>query len=67
MILLDMEDDNIMDINNKLFDITYDFNLNNNVEVMPIAKSVSHFRKLLVNYPFYANINREGIVLYDAA
>lgn len=67
MILLNMEENDLIDYNNRLFDTTYDFNLNNDVEIMPMAKSLSHFRRWLVNYPFYANINREGIVLYDAA
>ena len=26
-----------------------------------------HFKKWIVNYPFYANINKEGVVLYGAA
>ena len=67
MILLDMGDYELLDYNNELFDMTYDFNMDNEVEIMPMAKSTSHFRKWLVNYPFYANINKEGIVLYDAA
>lgn len=67
MILLDMDEEELLGNNNELFDATYDFNMNNNVEIMPIAKSLEHFRKWVINYPFYANINREGIVLYDAA
>lgn len=47
--------------------MTYDFNLDNDLDIKPIAKSEEHFRKWVVNYPFYANINRERVVLYGAA
>ena len=33
----------------------------------PIAKSEAHFNKWIVNYPFYSNIHKEGVVLYGAA
>ena len=67
MILLDMDDLAIKDYFDALSDMTYDFNMDNDVDIMPYAKSEAHFRKWVVNYPFYANINKEGIVLYDAA
>lgn len=47
--------------------MTYDFNMDNDLDIRPIAKSEEHFRKWVVNYPFYANINKEGVVLYGAA
>jgi hypothetical protein len=36
-------------------------------DIKPIAKSEAHFQKWIINYPFYANINKEGVVLYGAA
>ncbi len=47
--------------------MTYDFNLDNALDIKPIAKSEEHFRKWVVNYPFYANINKEGVVLYEVS
>lgn len=46
--------------------MTYDFNLDNDLDIKPIVKSEDHFRKWVVNYPFYANVNKEGVVLYGA-
>lgn len=46
---------------------TYDFNMDHDLDIKPIAKSEAHFNKWIVNYPFYANIHREGVVLYGAA
>lgn len=67
MILLDMSDLELKAYSQKLSYMTYDFNLDNDLDIKPIAKSEAHFRKWIVNYPFYANIHREGIVLYGAA
>ena len=67
MILLDMSDMDLKAYGQKLSYMTYDFNLDNDLDIKPIAKSEEHFRKWVVNYPFYANIRKEGVVLYGAA
>lgn len=67
MILLDMSDLELKKYSQQLSYMTYDFNLDNDIDIKPIAKSEQHFRKWVVNYPFYANINNEGVVLYGAA
>lgn len=67
MILLDLSDLDLKAYSQKLSYMTYDFNLDNELDIKPIAKSEAHFRKWIKNYPFYANINKEGVVLYGAA
>ena len=67
MILLDLTDSDLKAYSRELSYMTYDFNLDNNLDIKPIAKSEEHFRRWVVNYPFYANINNEGVVLYGAA
>lgn len=67
MILLDMSDMELKAYSQQLSYMTYDFNLDNDLDIKPIAKSEQHYKKWVVNYPFYANINREGVVLYGAA
>ncbi len=67
MILIDMSDMELKSYSQKLSYMTYDFNMDNNIDIKPIAKSKEHFEKWVVNYPFYANIDREGVVLYGAA
>ena len=47
--------------------MTYDFNMDYDTDIKPIAKSEAHFNKWIVNYPFYSNIHKEGVVLYGAA
>ena len=67
MILLDMSDMDLKVYSQQLSYMTFDFNLDNDLDIKPIAKSEDHFRKWIVNYPFYANINEEGVVLYEVS
>jgi len=67
MILLDMSDLDSQKYSQQLSHMTYDFNLDNDIDIKPIVKSEEFFKKWVVNYPFYASIQREGIVLYGAA
>lgn len=67
MILLDITDLDLKEYGTKLSYMTFDFNLDHDLDIKPIAKNEEHFKKWLDNYPFYANINREGVVLYGAA
>lgn len=67
MILLNITDLEIENYGHKLSDMTYDFNMDHDVDIKPIAKYDGHFRYWLKAYPFYANVEREGIKLYEAA
>lgn len=67
MILLDLSDLEAKGYSRQLSCMTYDFNLDNDLDIKPIVKSEEHFKKWAVNYPFYANVQREGVVLYGSA
>ena len=67
MILLDLSDLDLKAYSRKLSYMTYDFNLDNDLDIKPIAKSEEHFKKWIVNYPFYENVQKEGVVLYGAS
>lgn len=67
MILLDIPDLELKAYSQQLAYLTYDFNLDHDLDIKPIAKCETHFKKWLVSYPFYANIQKEGVVLYGAA
>ena len=64
---VDMSDLELKAYAQQLSYMTYDFNMDNDLDIKPIAKSEAHFNKWIVNYPFYSNIHKEGIVLYGAA
>lgn len=67
MILLDISDMEIKNYRHQLSEMTYDFNMDYELDIKPIAKNETHFNKWLLNYPFYANVNKEGVKLYGAA
>ena len=50
-----------------LLDISESDYLDNDLDIKPIAKSEAHFIKWIENYPFYANVHKEGVILYGAA
>lgn len=67
MILLDISDLELKSYSRALSYMTYDFNMDNDLDIKPIAKNKDHFEKWVDNYPFYSNIQKEGVVLYGAA
>lgn len=67
MILLDISDFDLKAYSRELSYMTYDFNMDNDLDIKPIAKNQAHFEKWVENYPFYSNIQKEGVVLYGAA
>ena len=66
MILLDMPDMELKVFSRQLSYMTYDFNMDHDMDIKPIAKSEEHYQKWVENYPFYANVNRDGVTLYAA-
>lgn len=67
MILLDLDDMLIKKYRHELSGITYDFNMDYDVDIKPIAKSQEHFEKWEDTYPFYKNVKSEGVKLFGAA
>ena len=67
MILLDLSDVDIKKYRYRLSEMTFDFNMDHDIDIKPIAKSEAHYNKWVVNYPFYANINRDGVKIYATA
>ena len=67
MILLRISDIEIRKYREQLSNLTYDFNVSYNVDIKPIAKSKEEFLKWVNVYPFYANVQREGVELFGIA
>lgn len=67
MVLLDLNDMDIKRYRHELSGMTYDFNMEYDLDIKPIAKNKEHFDHWAGVYPFYSNIEREGVKLFDAA
>ena len=66
MILVDMEEEEKRKKGRLLSDVTFEYNFDNDITIMPIVKNSDHFNRWLRSYPFYYNIKKEGIELYAA-
>ena len=66
MILVDMNEAEIRNFGRKLSDATFDVNFANDILIMPIVQNASFFERWVGAYPFYNNVNNEGVELYAA-
>ena len=64
MILLDLDDMLIKKYRHELSGIIFEFSMDYNIDIKPIAKSKEHFKQWVDVYPFYKNIKRDGVQLY---
>lgn len=67
MILVDLTDVEIEKLSKQLSWSTYDFNEEHDTDIKPITKNELHFKKWLGVYPFYTNVQKEGVELYGTA
>ena len=67
MILVDLSEVELKRYSQQLSYMTYDFNLDYDLDIKPIVQNDIFFNKWIVNYPFYANVHKEGVVLYASA
>lgn len=65
MILLDITDMEMKQYQHQLSYATFDFNMDNDLDIKPITKNDEHFRKWSEAYPFYENVRKEGVRLYE--
>ncbi len=67
MILVDLPETQLEIGADALSELGFHYNIVYDIWVMPIVKNINHFRYWKQAYPFYANVMKEGVVLYDAA
>lgn len=61
--LVNVKPEEIDDYSVIVSDTTYDFNEKYNTDIMPIVQSIDIYSKWKDIYPFYKNIEREGITV----
>ena len=67
MILTDLSDDEIIEFREKISDIAFEIEFENNFDVMlsPLLKNIDKFNYWLEALPFYMNVEKEGVVLSE--
>ena len=61
MILVDLAELELKAYAQQLSYMTYDFNMDNDLDIKPIAKSEAHFNKWVVNYAFIPMFIKKGL------
>ncbi len=64
MILVGMNEQEIKEEERRLSKVTFEYDFDYNLNIMPIVKNIDHFNKWLRAYPFYYNVKKEGVELY---
>ena len=55
------------DKDKKLSEIGFQYNVKHDIWIMPVVKNIEHFQHWVSAYPFYQNIQSEGVTLYETA
>lgn len=63
MILADIQPEEISNYANKIYDITYDFEMQYEVEINPSIQSIQTYEQWKSVYPFFINIEKDGVAV----
>ena len=68
MILTDLTDSEIIEEREKVWDIAYDIESDNNFDIVlsPLVKNIDKFNYWLPALPFYMNVQKEGVILSES-
>lgn len=67
MLLVDLSAEEMDSYSDKLSELGFEYNVKYDIWMMPVVKNLQHFQQWVGAYPFYANVRKEGVVLYEAA
>lgn len=63
MILADVRPEDISIYADKVYDITYDYEMKYRIEINPVVQSVQTYNKWKKTYPFFMNIEKDGVAV----
>ena len=67
MLLVDLSVEEMDAYSDALSELGYEYNVNEDIWIMPVVKNFQHFNQWGMAYPFYYNVQKEGVVLYETA
>lgn len=63
MVLTTLTDDEIEKMENLVYDLAFDFQIEYGIDISVIIKNEEHFKHWLGVLPFYNNVEKEGILI----
>lgn len=67
MVLVDLSESQIEAYSDALSELGFEYNIRHGLWFMPIVKNAGHFAQWCHVYPFYSNVVKEGVLLYETA
>lgn len=67
MILVDLKEEEMDQYSDALSELGFEYNVGHDIWMMPIVKNIDHFYHWTSAYPFYKNVQKEGVTMYEAA
>ena len=65
MLLVDLPEEKLNSFSDELSELVFEYNVTYGIWFMPIVKNIEHFKYWRQAYPFYSNVEKEGISLYE--
>lgn len=65
MVLVDLPDAQIEVFSDALSELGFEYNVKHDIWFMPVVKNAQHFGQWCAVYPFYSNVVKEGVMLYE--
>ncbi len=63
MILADVKPEEVNDYADKIYDVTYDFEMEYELEINPLVQSMQTYSQWKNIYPFFRNIEKDGVLV----
>lgn len=63
MILTDVEPEEVSSLADRVYDVTYDFEMQYDVEINPSVQNIQIYNQWKQTYPFFMNIEQEGVAV----
>ena len=63
IVIRKMSNYNIKKIENQVYDLAFEIEMNTGIDISPIIKNESEYEYWLDTLPFYKNISDEGVLL----
>ena len=63
MILADIQPEEISNLADRIYDITYDFEVKYEMEINPSIQSIQVYEQWKGDYPFFMNIEKDGVAV----
>ena len=67
MLLVDLPEEKLNLFSDELSNLDFEYNVMHDIWFMPVVRNMEHFKYWREAYPFYSNVAKEGISLYETS